>query len=68
MKENRIIRLRELKKLTGLSTTTIWRKERENTFPKRLRIAKRAVGWKHNEINQWIDEQIATGSAANDVN
>ena len=60
MNENRIIRLHELKKLTGLSTSTIWRKEKENTFPKRRRISKRAIGWGYNEINQWINEQIAT--------
>jgi prophage regulatory protein len=58
MIDNRIIRLRELKILTGLSAATIWRKEKENTFPKRRRISKRAVGWIHNEVSQWIDKQI----------
>lgn len=63
MIDNRIIRLRELKILTGLSAATIWRKEKENTFPKRRRISKRAVGWIHNEVRQWIDKQITMEKA-----
>ncbi len=57
MNENRIIRLRELKTITGLSTATIWRKEKENTFPKRRKISKRAVGWIHDEVTSWISGQ-----------
>ena len=60
MNENRIIRLRELKILTGLSAATIWRKEKESTFPKRRRISKRAVGWMHDEISQWISGRTTT--------
>ena len=33
MNENRIIRLRELKTLIGLSAATIWRKERDRCNP-----------------------------------
>jgi prophage regulatory protein len=55
MNENRIIRLRELKVITGLSAATIWRKEKENTFPARRKISKRAVGWMHDEIDRWIN-------------
>ena len=65
MNDNRIIRLRELKTLIGLSTTTIWRKEKENTFPKRRKISKRAVGWMHSEIIQWINRQVATDKSDN---
>lgn len=66
MNADRIVRIRELKSLTGLSTTTIWRKEKDNTFPKRRRISKRAVGWSFNEILQWIeDQQNETGKNIN---
>ena len=58
MNENRIIRLHELKTITGLSTATIWRKEKEDTFPKRRKISKRAVGWLRDEVVKWIDGQI----------
>ena len=53
MSENRIIRLHELKTITGLSTTTIWRKEKESTFPRRRKISKRAVGWMRDEVARW---------------
>lgn len=65
MNDNRIIRLQELKNLTGLSTTTIWRKEKENSFPKRRKISKRAVGWMQNEVVQWMNEQAATDQFSN---
>jgi len=65
MNENRIIRLRELKTLIGLSAATIWRKEKDNTFPKRRRISKRAVGWMHDEISQWINGRITSGKDNN---
>ena len=65
MNENRIIRLHQLKVLTGLSSSTIWRKEKENTFPKRRKISTRAVGWMHNEITQWMNRQIATHKSNN---
>ena len=56
MNENRIIRLQELKKPTGLSSATILRKE--NTFPKRWKISKREVGWLYSEVNQWLDNKF----------
>ncbi len=65
MNEDRIIRLQELKTLAGLSSATIWRKEKENTFPKRRKISKRAVGWMLSEVSQWIDGQIAMEKTSN---
>ena len=67
MNENRIIRLHELKVLVGLSTATIWRKEKDSTFPKRRKISKRAVGWMYAEISRWMNEQATTTEKSGNV-
>jgi prophage regulatory protein len=58
MIEDRIMRLPELKKITGLSSITLWRKEKEGIFPKRRKISKRAVGWSFTEVSQWLEKQM----------
>src|SRR5213593_855655 len=38
----RVLRLPEVKKLTGLGRTTLWQLERDGLFPKRRRLTGRA--------------------------
>ncbi len=44
----------ELRSLTGLSDSTIWRMEKLGTFPSRKKISDRLVGWNKKEISEWI--------------
>jgi prophage regulatory protein len=53
--EDSIIRKPEVRKLTGLSDTTIWRKERQGQFPRRRRLSSTLVGWSRLEIMEWIN-------------
>ncbi len=50
----RVLRISEVTEATGLSRTSIWRRERAGTFPARVRLGDRAVGWRSNEIEAWI--------------
>ena len=50
----RIIRKQELLKITGLSSATLWRRERAGDFPRRLRLGPHAVGWLLEEIDEWM--------------
>ena len=43
----------EVTKLTSLSRSTIDRIELEKLFPERIKISKRRVGWRSDEINDW---------------
>jgi prophage regulatory protein len=52
---DRIIRLPEVKEITGASETSIWRWERQAKFPKRIKIGARMVGWRLSEVNNWLD-------------
>ncbi|MDE0351214.1 MAG: AlpA family phage regulatory protein [bacterium] len=54
----RVVRLPEVLEITGLSRTTIWRRERDGSFPSPIRLGgerTRAVGWREQDIYDWID-------------
>lgn len=51
----RMLRLPAVVETTGLSPTTIWRREKEGTFPRRRRIGPNAVGWREDEIQAFLD-------------
>ncbi len=59
MRQN-ILRLPEVKKLTGLSRTTIYVYMKENRFPKHIKLGPRCNGWLEDEVDQWIDSRIST--------
>lgn len=56
--DNRIIRLPDVISMTGLCKSTIRRLELSNTFPKRLSLGPRAVGWKLSEIQGWLNDPV----------
>ncbi len=53
-----IIRLNDVKKITGLGRTSIYKFIAEGTFPKSVSLGDRAVGWISTEIDEWIAERI----------
>ncbi len=57
MMTHKIIRLPTVKELTGLSTSSIWRREHEGDFPRRLALGKQAVGWHYDEVLKWLDSR-----------
>ena len=50
----KILRFCELRELTGLSRSTVWRLERARLFPARRRLSRSAVGWLAEEVDEWI--------------
>ena len=54
MTNERLLRRNQVVEMTGLSYSSIYRAERNGTFPKRIRIGKQAVAWKLSEIQEWI--------------
>ncbi|SED44967.1 helix-turn-helix transcriptional regulator [Pseudomonas migulae] len=59
------IRLPEVKKLTGLSTATIYRMAVSGKFPKQVKIGDSAVAWVKAEVLQWGQERVAQSRAPN---
>jgi prophage regulatory protein len=54
----KIVRLPGVKILTGLSRSTIYLREAEGSFPRRVSLGGRAVGWVEAEVEAWLDQQI----------
>lgn len=49
-----ILDAKEVQRLTSLSRTTIWRKENDGTFPRRVSLGAGRVGWLTSAVNEWI--------------
>ena len=58
--EHQFIRLNEVKGITSLSKTSIYRLISEGTFPKQIQIGKRSVVWVRSDINNWINQKLKT--------
>jgi prophage regulatory protein len=56
--EQQILREKEVIKVVGLSRTSIWRKERLGTFPRRVKLGAggRAIGWLRSDVEAWLQE------------
>ena len=52
---SRVLRFPDVKKVTGLSRTTIWRRIRDGEFPKSVKLGARggSVGWLEDEVLHW---------------
>ncbi|MCR9088668.1 MAG: AlpA family phage regulatory protein [Rhodobacteraceae bacterium] len=63
-----ILRRPKVKGRTGLSDTLLYDKlnpkspYHDSTFPKPVRLGKRAVGWRESEINAWIEARESASS------
>ena len=55
----RIIRLPEVRGLTGLSQSSIYAGITEGTFPVQIPLGSRAVGWYEDEVDAWIEQRGA---------
>lgn len=51
----KILREPEVLEITALSRATIWRKEQDGTFPRRVRLGDNSVGWYSDEIEDWFE-------------
>ena len=57
--EYKIIRLNEVKVITGLSRSTIYLRMAEGKFPQQISLGSRAVGWINSEVIDWIEHRIS---------
>ncbi|MCH7499683.1 MAG: AlpA family phage regulatory protein [Nitrospinae bacterium] len=62
-----IIRKAQVLKITGLSYPTVWRLMRRGEFPQSVRLTgARSVGWRENEIQEWVQNRPRVGEVAHD--
>ena len=54
----RFLRLPEVREMTGLSTSTIYRWMTEGTFPKQIAIGANSVVWWESDVTKWMEQRI----------
>ena len=55
--ENKALSLSDVKRLTSLSKSTIYRLIKAGEFPKAIKITARRVAWRAAEINGWLEQK-----------
>lgn len=54
----KFLRLHDVKALTGLSRSTIYRYAKQGIFPGPARLGRRSIAWVEAEVLAWITERI----------
>jgi prophage regulatory protein len=55
--EDRLIRLKELKRMIGLCPASIYNLINNGKFPKQIQLSERATAWRLSDINEWINSR-----------
>lgn len=59
----RLLRLEQVCEITGLRRSMVYQLEAELRFPKRVKLAARAVGWVEREVQAWMVARIEAREA-----
>ena len=52
-----LLRLMQVEEATGLKKSTIYARIKEDSFPVPVRLGAKAVAWRSDEIQTWIDNR-----------
>lgn len=55
--QDKIYRRPDVEALVGLSRSTIYAMIADGTFPKPIKLGKRAVGWRQSDVLTWLDNR-----------
>ena len=53
----RMLRLPEVRDITGVSRSSIYKWMDEGTFPPPKKLGERAIAWDSREIAEWVDSR-----------
>ena len=62
----RLIRIGEVRRLTGVSTATLYRKIAAKEFPRPVQLGAVARAWPLSEVQNWIAGRIELRGGTND--
>ncbi|MXZ24818.1 MAG: AlpA family phage regulatory protein [Caldilineaceae bacterium SB0665_bin_21] len=55
--KTKLLHAREVQRACGLSKSTLYRFMRTGLFPEPLKIGPKAIRWRADEIQEWIDSR-----------
>ncbi len=55
--QDKIYRRPDVETLVGLSRSTIYAMIADGTFPKPIKLGKRAVGWRQSDVLSWLESR-----------
>lgn len=60
MSDNRLLRIKDVVKLTGLSKSYIYQLAKTGQFPKQISLISggTSVAWLESEVNDWIKSRV----------
>jgi predicted DNA-binding transcriptional regulator AlpA len=64
---SRLLRIREVLHLCGLSRATLYREIKLHAFPAPVKLSARSVGWLQEDVAQWLEARIAQRGPAYDA-
>lgn len=53
-----VLRLPDVKRMTGLSRSSIYAMIENKAFPRQIVLGRRAVGWLESEIQDWLKARM----------
>ena len=59
--EEPMLRRSSVERMTGLSKSTLYRLIKQGSFPPPLRLTRKAVRWRRDEINEWLSHRPRAG-------
>ena len=59
---DRLLRRRQVEKVTGLSRSSIYRLMQDGAFPRPVKVGSAAVRWRASDITAWLESRpVARG-------
>lgn len=58
------IKLKDVKLMTGLSRSSIYAMMKDDKFPHTVLLGVRAVAWVDIEVNEWMQNKLASRSSS----
>jgi len=55
---SRILRLKEVCRVTGLGRSFIYQLQAEQRFPRSIKLGVKAVGWLEHEVQDWLNTRL----------
>jgi prophage regulatory protein len=55
--ELKLLRPKQIERLLGCSSTSLWRWAQLPDFPRPIRIGKRAIAYREDEIIAWLEQR-----------